>query len=114
MSDTCASPASRAQAIASQISHSLNPFGVSRRRGIDESESAEALRATAKCRKPAARRRACDADDEHCVVVSEPEERVERHHEAALRLGAAPGARDLLELGAQAAVDGRRPSTRAV
>jgi hypothetical protein len=38
-----------------------------------------------------------EADDEDGVVVAEPEQRVERHHEAALGLAAAPLARDLLE-----------------
>src|SRR5581483_11648557 len=53
-SDTYAKPWSRPQPIASQISHSLKPFGVSRRRGIEDSESADAPCDTAKCRKPAA------------------------------------------------------------
>src|SRR5205809_7277787 len=39
-----------------------------------------------------------EADDEESIFLFEPEERVEGHHEAALRLGAAPGARDRLEL----------------
>src|SRR5262249_10462799 len=56
LSETRAYPCSRAQAIASQISHSLKPFGVAARtRGIDESESAETAGAMAKCRKPCAR-----------------------------------------------------------
>src|SRR5262245_8422678 len=38
------------------------------------------------------------SDDEERVLVVQPEERVERHHETAFRLRAAPRARDLLEL----------------
>ena len=58
-----------------------------------------------------ARRRARPgpADDEERVLVVEPEERVERHHEASLRLGAAPLARDPLELAAQVLADLSRP-----
>src|SRR5881397_1986150 len=41
--------------IAAQISHSLNPFGVQRSRGIDESESAEHAWETAKWRNPVGR-----------------------------------------------------------
>jgi len=44
LSDTRANPFSRAHAIDSQINHSVNPFGASAVRGIDESESAERSR----------------------------------------------------------------------
>src|SRR5262249_1597839 len=40
----------------------------------------------------------CAADDEEGAIVVEPEKRVERHHEAALRLRSTPRARELLEL----------------
>ena len=46
-----------------------------------------------------------EADDEERVLLPEPEERVERHHEAALRLAAAPGACDRLELAPQLRAD---------
>src|SRR5262249_7387915 len=46
-------PCPRAQARVSKTSHSLNPFGVVRRRGIDESDRAAAQREAAKWRKPA-------------------------------------------------------------
>ena len=102
-------PCARAQSTASQTSHSLNPFGVQRSRGIEESESAPPAGQTAKWRKPVGAPGRRPADDEEGVLVVEPEERVERHHEAALRLGAAPFARDLLELVAQPLVDRPRP-----
>ena len=47
-------------------------------------------------------------DHEHGVLVVEAEERVKRHHEAALGLVAAPGSRDRLELAAKVAPDRAR------
>ena len=60
---------------------------------------------SAKWRNPAARPAGSKPSDEDRLAVTEAEERVERHHEAALGRAAAPRARDVLELGAQVAVD---------
>ena len=45
------------------------------------------------------------ADDEDSGGILDAEERVERHHEAAFRLAAAPGTRDRLEVGPELGVD---------
>ena len=50
-----------------------------------------------------------EADDEQRVAVAEPEQPVERHHEASLRLGTAPGTRNAFELVANAAIELARP-----
>ena len=105
--------APRAQSTASQTSHSLNPFGVVAQPRHRRERERAAGGQTAKWRKPGGAPAGVAADDEEGVLVVEPEERVERHHEAALRLGAAPVARDRLELAAQVLVDLARRSTSA-
>src|SRR5207244_3512258 len=66
-----------------------------RRRGPAEREVEEALRPPVRV----------PADDEERLVVAEPEERVECHHESALGRVAAPALRDCLELRPQAGIE---------
>ena len=91
-------PFARAHSTVSQISHSLKPFGVERSRGIDESDSAEPARHTAKCRNPAGAPSGFRPTTKSASPSPSRKERVEGPHEAALRLRAAPRVRELLEL----------------
>src|SRR5439155_21039814 len=52
-----------------------------------------------------------EPDDEDRIV--DMEQSIQRHHETALRLAAAPSARDLLELSAELAADFVRPEDAA-
>ena len=70
-------------------------------RGIDDSDSALPAREAAKWRKPPGRPSGPEADDEHRLVVTEREEVVDGHGKAALRLRAAPGVGDRLQLAAK-------------
>ena len=93
----------------SQISHSLNPFGVVRSRGIDESESAAPAREIAKCRKPPARPSGPKPTTN--TAWSSPSAKSASSAITKPRSGcvAAPGVGDRLELAPQLRVDLARP-----
>ena len=101
LSEMRSKPCSRAHRRVSQTSHSLKPFGVVAQARHRRERQRRARRADGEVEESRGRPSGAEADDEHRVLVLEPEQRVERHHESALRLAAAPVAGDRLELGAE-------------
>ena len=70
-SDTRSNPAARAHAIDAQISHSLKPFGVVRKRGIDDSESEDDARRDREVQEAGRMPGGIEPDNEECVLVAE-------------------------------------------
>src|SRR5439155_13215097 len=77
-----------------------------RHRRQGERRTAAANGEVEKARRPSLRP---FADDEQSLLVGETKQRVQRHHEATFGLIPTPSAGEILELGAQRAVDLARP-----